>query len=44
MLDTHTDHAFEDGDGMLGDKLLEGDEEAGLDCYSAGDRGCSGKY
>ena len=31
MLDTNSNSPTQDADGMLGHKLLEGDEEAGLD-------------
>ena len=31
MLDAHADEALCDGNGVFGDELLEGDEEASLD-------------
>lgn len=37
VLDTHAHKALGDGDGVLGDELLEGDEEAGLNGDAAGD-------
>lgn len=39
MFDAHTDDTFGDGNGVLGDKLFKGDEEAGLYGDTAGD-GC----
>jgi len=42
VLDAHADHAFEEGDGVFGDELLEGDEEASLDGNTTGYSGCSG--
>lgn len=41
MLDAHADEAFGNGDGVFGDELLEGDEEAGLDGDAAGDGGAA---
>ena len=43
VLDTHADETFGDGDGVFGDELLEGDEEAGLDGDAAGDGGAAGR-
>jgi hypothetical protein len=37
MLDAHADEAFGDGNGVFGNELLEGDEEASLDSNAAGD-------
>lgn len=41
VLDAHADEALGDGDGVLRDELLEGDEEAGLDGDAAGDGGAA---
>ena len=41
MLDAHADEALGNGDGVLRDELLEGDEEAGLDGDAAGDGGAA---
>ena len=35
MLDTDFEDAFEEGDGVFGDELLEGDEEGGLEADGA---------
>jgi hypothetical protein len=37
VLDAHTDEAFRNGHSVFGDKLLEGNEEAGLDGNAARD-------
>ena len=42
MLDTHANEAFGDGDGVFGDQLLEGDEEACLNGDATGDGGVAG--
>jgi hypothetical protein len=37
MLDAHTNEAFSDSDGVFGDELLEGNEEASLNSNATGD-------
>ena len=41
MLHAHADETLGNSDGVLGDELLEGDEEAGLDGDAARDGGAA---
>lgn len=41
VLDADAKDAAEDGDGVFGDELFEGDEEGGLDGYAAAYGGCA---
>jgi hypothetical protein len=41
VLDAHANEALCDGDGVLWDELLEGDEEGGLDGDAARDCGAA---